>query len=79
MTRPFEHLKAEVLGRSSEERADLAHSLIASLDDEPEEDLAEVEAAWEAEIARRLGEFRSGAVQAVPAVEVFAEARARLQ
>jgi len=77
MSRPLEHLKAELLQRSSEERADLAHLLIASLDDDPEEDLAEVEKAWEEEIAKRLEEYRSGRVQAIPASEVFAEARAR--
>jgi putative addiction module component (TIGR02574 family) len=40
---------------------------------------AEVERAWEEEIRRRLEEYRAGEVQAIPAAEVFAEARARLR
>lgn len=42
-------------------------------------DPAGVEHAWEEEIRRRIDEYRSGAVKAVPASEVFAKARARLR
>ncbi|HEX8276756.1 MAG TPA: addiction module protein [Longimicrobiaceae bacterium] len=78
MTGPFEKIEAEALELPARERALLAHRLIASLDGE-EEDPAEVERAWEEEIRRRVDEFRSGAVQPVPASEVFAKARARLR
>lgn len=70
--------EAEALEPHARERALPVHRLIASLDgggDDP----AEVERAWEEEIHRRLGEHRWGAVQAVPATEVFARARARLR
>jgi putative addiction module component (TIGR02574 family) len=36
----------------------------------------ELDAAWEAEIERRLAEYDRGEVQSVPAEEVFARARA---
>jgi putative addiction module component (TIGR02574 family) len=78
VTGPFEKIEAEALELPARERALLAHRLIASLDGE-EEDPAEVERAWEEEIRRRVDEFRSGAVQPVPASEVFAKARARLR
>lgn len=42
-------------------------------------DPREIERAWEEEIRRRLGEYRSGRVQTVSASEVFARARARLR
>lgn len=81
MSLPLERLEAEALELPARERARLAHRLIASLDavDTAEEDPAEVERAWEEEIHRRLQEYRSGAVQPVPASEVFAKARARLR
>lgn len=82
MSLPLEQLEAEALDLPARDRARLAHRLIASLDaleDTGEADPAEVERAWEEEIRRRLEEYRSGAVQPVPASEVFAKARARLR
>ena len=45
------------------ERADLAARLLESLD--PETD-ADVQAAWDAELGRRLADLESGRVQPVP-------------
>lgn len=45
------------------ERAELAAWLIESLDRELDDD---VEAAWDAEISRRIAQLDSGAVAAVP-------------
>ncbi len=78
MSGPFEKVEAEALELPPCERALLARRLIASLDCAGEEP-TEVERAWEEEIHRRVDEYRSGAVQAVPALEVFARARARLR
>ncbi len=78
MSVPLEKVEAEALELPARERALLAHRLIASLDGEGE-DPADVELAWEEEIHRRVEEYRSGAVQAVPASEVVARARARLR
>jgi putative addiction module component (TIGR02574 family) len=64
-------LLEEALKLPPEARAALAGSLIDSLDEVVEED---AEAAWAAEISRRLQELDSGAVRAVP----WAEARRRI-
>ena len=57
-------------------RAALADSLIDSLDTEVEENAEE---AWRSEIALRLRDLDSGAVQAVPWDEVRRELRSRLK
>ncbi len=57
-------------------RAALADSLIDSLDMEVEENAEE---AWRSEIALRLRDLDSGAVQALPWDEVRRELRARLK
>lgn len=44
----------QALALAPEERADLVAELLASLEEEPEEDPAEVERAWAAEIGRRI-------------------------
>lgn len=55
-----------------EDRARLAQELLASL----ERELApEVDAAWDAELRKRVAEVEAGAVKLVPADEVFARAR----
>jgi putative addiction module component (TIGR02574 family) len=64
-------LLEEALKLPPEARAALAGSLIDSLDEVVEED---AEAAWAAEISRRLQELDSRAVRAVP----WAEARRRI-
>jgi putative addiction module component (TIGR02574 family) len=79
MSRPLESLEAEVLELSSSERAALAHRLIVSLDDGPDDDPTEVELAWETEIQRRLDAYRRGEVKTVPSSEVFEKARALLK
>jgi putative addiction module component (TIGR02574 family) len=73
-----DELEASVLELPRAERARLAQRLVASLDEGEDEDPAAVEAAWEEEIARRVAELESGAVEAIPAEQVFAEVRARL-
>ncbi len=55
-----------------EERAQLAEGLLESLQ---EWSSPEVEAAWDAEILRRIGEYERGEAALLPAAEVFAEAR----
>lgn len=55
-----------------EDRERLVDQLLESLN---EPAAAELNAAWETEIERRLAEYDGGAVQAVDAAEVFAKAR----
>ncbi len=72
MTETVEKLKSQIGTLSSRERADLAHFLILSLEQEKDEDY---EAAWEAELARRVEDIKSGRVIGKPATQVFAEIR----
>jgi len=73
MTQTAEKLKEEVLRLPTEDRAELAYCLIRSLD----EDDAELQAAWEAELERRWRDMESGKAPAEPAESVFAELRKR--
>ncbi len=57
------------------ERAEIAESLILSLD---EQRAAEIEAAWGEEIKRRLESIRKGEVQLVPWDEMMRSMRERL-
>ncbi|CAA9337131.1 MAG: hypothetical protein AVDCRST_MAG89-2448 [uncultured Gemmatimonadetes bacterium] len=79
MSLPLERVQSEALELSADERAALAHRLIASLDPESGDDPTEVELAWEKEIARRLDEYRAGTAQPVSSADVFAKARALLK
>ena len=54
------------------DRSRLVDLLLESLHESP---IAEIEAAWEKEIDRRLAEYDRGEVQAIDAKEVFAKAR----
>jgi putative addiction module component (TIGR02574 family) len=56
-----------------EERAELAHKLIISLDDATDKG---VETAWDAEIERRVEEIKSGKAKGRPAQDVLAQIRA---
>jgi putative addiction module component (TIGR02574 family) len=64
MTQDATELLKRALALSEEERAELAGSLLESLDD-AHEDPEAVEAAWSEEIARRIEELDSGKVKPV--------------
>jgi len=70
----IEQLRSEAFKLPHHERARLARELIESLDDD-----AELERMWYEEAERRLREIESGDAELIPAEEVFAEARARLE
>ena len=55
-----------------QERAQLAEGLLESLQ---ESAAPEVDAVWDAEILRRIGEYGRGAAELSSAASVFAEAR----
>lgn len=76
MSERYEEAVATAMKLPQDERVRLAEALIASLDDEID---ADVEARWLAEAERRLGEFRSGAVQGLSAAEAFTRARDSLR
>lgn len=63
MTRAARDLLEEALKLDVAERADLAAELLASLDGEPDE---QVEAAWAAEIQRRMDRIEAGTEKLLP-------------
>ena len=67
MKRDFDDLLKDALKLPQEARAALAGSLIDSLDATVDDN---VEAAWEAEIARRLQEIQEGQAALIPWTEV---------
>jgi putative addiction module component (TIGR02574 family) len=73
MTETVEQLKSQLQQLPASDRVDLACFLLGSL--EPEE--SGVEEAWDAEVARRVAEIRSGQVAGKPAEQLFAELRER--
>jgi putative addiction module component (TIGR02574 family) len=64
MTQDATELLKRALALSEKERAELAGSLLESLDD-THEDPEAVEAAWSEEIARRIKDLDSGKVKPV--------------
>jgi putative addiction module component (TIGR02574 family) len=65
-------IEKEARRLSADERARLAEVLLESLQDTP---LADVNAAWDAEIAQRVAAFERGDLTTHVAEDVFAEAR----
>ena len=74
MSSTLEKLAAEAMKLSPPDRADLADLLWVSV--EPEADIA---AAWNEEIQRRIDDLEAGRTEAIPAEQVFAEVRATLK
>lgn len=67
MSPEIEELLKKAMALTPKARADLASSLIDSLDQTVDED---VEEAWQQEIARRVEELESGKVKTIPWTEV---------
>lgn len=72
MSNTLKELEAQARSLSPEERAKLAELLLESLRDTP---LAEIEKAWEVEIAKRVAAYDRGEMPTFSAESVFAEAR----
>lgn len=69
-----EQIAHQALSLSTAERAEVAAMLLVSLDGEPDE---EVEAAWAAEIERRVERVRAGQATGRPWSEVRADLERR--
>ncbi len=63
MSRTFTDVWKEAADLSEQDRAALAGLLIESLESEPDRD---VEAAWGAEIEKRIAELDAGSVETIP-------------
>lgn len=78
MTSRAQELLREALALPPEERADVAAELLASLDD-TEADIADVEAAWAAEIEKRARRVLAGESPGIPWEDVRRRAEADLR
>lgn len=72
MTETAEKLKIELSQLSVEERAELAHFLIHSLDEKID---ADVESAWDAELTQRMQDIQNGTASGQPANQVLKRLR----
>jgi putative addiction module component (TIGR02574 family) len=75
MSETLSDLKKKAAQLSDAERAELALSLIESLDGPADPD---VEEAWRVEIERRIGQMDRGKIELIPGDEVFTKLRRRL-
>jgi len=75
MSANINRVTEEALTLSEHDRVQLAHVLLQSLG--PNGDSVEVEAAWDAEIARRVQRVKEGIATGRPADDVFRDIRAR--
>ena len=71
----LEKVRSDALSLSEAERAELAHSLVASLDGPSDPD---ADSAWDAEILRRLAEIDSGTADLIDREELRRRMRARM-
>ncbi len=71
-----ETIEHTVLHLPIQQRAELAHKLLLSLEEQSEDEIAQ---AWHAEAARRAAEIDSGQADVVSAEEVSRAARALLR
>ena len=71
----LEKVRSEALSLSEPERAELAHSLVASLDGPADPG---AEQAWDAEIQRRLSEIDAGTAQLIDREEFRRRMRERM-
>jgi putative addiction module component (TIGR02574 family) len=74
MSATAERIQNELASLNDSERAQLAHYLIKSLTHGVDQD---AETAWDAELARRAEEIKSGQATGEPAEKVFSELRAK--
>lgn len=78
MARPLKEIEQELLLLPQNERAQLAHRLIVSLDEDVHVDEG-VESAWLEEVKKRDAEIERGEVQAVPYEEAMQSVRDALK
>lgn len=76
MTQEAAELLKKALSLPVSERADLAGSLIESLDETQDEAVA---AAWDEEIARRMADIDSGKAKTIPWEEVREKLSSRIK
>ncbi len=72
----LDKMKSKALSLSLNDRAELAHELIISLEKCNDPDAGK---AWEVEINKRVKEIKNGIAKGRPAEQILAEIRAKYQ
>lgn len=70
MSTDLAELRRTIQQLSQKDRAALAHDILLTLDDEEEEE--GVEEAWQAEVKKRVEEYRSGQMASITEDQLFA-------
>lgn len=68
----LKEIENQALQLSPQERGELIHRLIVSLESESEDTPEAIAQAWDEEIARRVADMDAGKTVWIPAEEVFA-------
>ncbi len=68
----LKELETQALQLTPQERGELIHRLIVSLEGTPEDTPEAIAQAWDEEIARRVAEIDAGTAVLVPEEDVFA-------
>lgn len=76
MTATLEEIESQALQLSPQERGELIHRLIVSLEGESEDTPEAIAQAWDEEIARRVEDMEAGRTHWIPAEEVLARINA---
>jgi putative addiction module component (TIGR02574 family) len=74
----LEELENKALQLSPQERGELIHRLIVSLEGEPEDTPQAIAQAWDEEIARRVADMDAGRTKWIPADEVMTRLRTKV-
>ncbi len=75
----LEELEKQALQLSPQERGELIHRLIVSLEGETEDTPESITKAWDEEIVRRVADMDAGKTVWIPAEEVFARLDAKIR
>ena len=75
---PVKDLEIRALRLTPQERRELIHRLVLSLDGPADGTPEQIATAWDEEIARRLDDMEAGRSTWVPADQVMAKIRARI-
>ena len=74
----LKELENQALQLSPQERGELIHRLIVSLESDPEDTPEAIAQAWDEEIARRVADMEAGRTQWIPADEAMSRIKAKI-
>lgn len=78
MSAMLKDLENQALQLSPQERGELIHRLIVSLEGEPEDTPEAIAQAWDEEIAQRVADMDAGRTKWIPADEVMTRLRTKV-